>query len=253
MRHGWLGMVVGALALGGATALPAQTLEEVLAKNYQARGGLEKITAISSARITGTMTMGGGMEAPFVWQWKRPNKLRLEFTFQGMTGVQAYDGQTGWMIMPFLGSSDPEKMPEDQLADIKEQADFDGELVNWKAKGNQVELVGREKVEGTDAFKLKVVKPSGEVSFLFLDAEYFLEIKGESKRNVRGQEMEFESALGDYKEVGGVMIPHSLSSKIKGTPVGQTITFTKVELNVPLDDSLFVMPAAAKKAAAPSQ
>ncbi len=247
------GLAIGAWAVLFSAATLAQTLDEVLAKHYEARGGLEKITAVSSARITGTMSMGGGMEAPFIWQWKRPNKLRLEFTVQGVTGVQAYDGQTGWMIMPFLGSSDPEKMPGDQLADLREQADFEGELVNWKAKGHQVELLGREKVEGTDAFKLKVVKSNGDVTFVYLDAEYFLEIKGEGKRTLRGQELEFESSIGDYKEVGGLMIPHSMSSRAKGAPVGQTVTFTKVELDVPLDDSLFAMPAVANKDAQPAK
>lgn len=245
-------MVIAVGAALWAGAAPAQTLDEILAKNYQARGGLERITSVSSARITGTMSMGGGMEAPFVWQWKRPNKLRLEFTFQGMTGVQAYDGQTGWMIMPFMGSSDPERMPEDQLADIREQADFDGELVNWKEKGHQVELVGKEKIEGTDAYKLKVTKKNGDVSYVFLDAEYFLEIRGEGKRTLRGQEVEFESSVGDYKEVGGLLIPHAMSSRAKGMPGGQTLTFSKVELNVPLEDSLFAMPAA-EKGTAPSR
>jgi len=245
-------MVIAVGASLWAGAVQAQTLDEILAKNYQARGGLERITSVSSARITGTMSMGGGMEAPFVWQWKRPNKLRLEFTFQGMTGVQAYDGQTGWMVMPFMGSSDPEKMPEDQLAEIREQADFDGELVNWKEKGHQVELVGKEKIEGTDAYKLKVTKKNGDVSYVFLDAEYFLEIRGEGKRTLRGQEVEFESSVGDYKEVGGLLIPHAMSSRAKGMPGGQTLTFSKVELDVPLEDSLFAMPAA-KKGTAPSR
>ncbi len=240
-------VAVGAALWAGAA--PAQSLDEILAKNYQARGGLERITSVSSARITGTMSMGGGMEAPFVWQWKRPNKLRLEFTLQGMTGVQAYDGQTGWMVMPFMGSSDPEKMPEDQLADIREQADFDGDLVNWKEKGHQVELVGKEKVEGTDAYKLKVTKKNGDVSYVFLDAEYFLEIRGEGKRTLRGQEVEYESSVGDYKEVGGLLIPHAMSTKAKGMPGGQTLTFSRVELDVPLEDSLFAMPAASKGAA----
>lgn len=252
MRNRTCLLKVGACAVLFAAAAPAQTLDEVLARNYDARGGLEKIAALSSARITGTMTMGGGMEAPFIWQWKRPDKVRLEFTVQGMTGVQAYDGQTGWMIMPFLGSSNPEQMPEDQLADLKEQADFEGELVNWKAKGHQVELLGKEKVEGTEAFKLKVVKNNGTISYVYLDAEYYLEIKGEGRRTINGREVEFESSIGDYKEVGGLMLPHVMSSKAKGAPLEQTITFSKVELDVPLDDSLFTMPAVANHGTAPS-
>lgn len=246
MRKQIIVLATGLGVLLGAAA-GAQTLEEVLAKNYEARGGLPRLTSVSSARLVGTMAMGGGMEAPFVWQWKRPNKLRLEFTFQGITGVQAYDGQVGWMVMPFLGRSEPERMPEDQLADLIDQADFEGELVNWQGKGHRVELLGKETVEGTEAYKLKVARKDGSVSFVYLDAEHYLEIKGEGKRVVRGQEMEFEVAIGDYKEVQGLLLPHSMSSKAKGMPGGQTITFTKVELDVPLDDALFTMPATTAK------
>ena len=243
------------LALGAALmswGAAAQTLDEVLAKNYEARGGLDKILAVQSARLTGKMTMGQGMEAPFVMQWKRPDKLRLEFTLQGMTGVQAFDGKTGWMLMPFLGKTDPEKMSEEDVKNIQEQADFDGELVNWKDKGYEVELLGEEPVEGTEAYKVKVTKPNGDTSIFYLDAEYYLEIKSEGKRTVRGQEVEYEASMGDYKEVDGLMIPHSISSKAKGMPEGQTITIDKVELDVPIDDSIFAMPEVTKKDAAPT-
>jgi outer membrane lipoprotein-sorting protein len=245
MRKSFAVLALGAMLLAWGAA--GETLEEVLAKNYEARGGLDKITAVKSARLTGKMTMGQGMEAPFLWQWKRPNKLRLEFTIQGMTGVQAYDGTTGWMLMPFMGKTEPEKMSQEDADNVKEQADFDGELVNWKEKGYKVELLGKEPVEGTDAWKLKVTKPNGDTTTVYLDAEYYLEIKSEGKRTIRGQEVEYESSVGDYKEVDGLMIPHSITSKAKGTPSGQTITIDKVELNVPIDDAVFAMPEVAKK------
>lgn len=226
-----------------AASAGAQTLDEVLAKNYEARGGLDKLTSVETAKITGTMTMGPGIEAPFTWYWKRPNKLRVEFKIQGQTGIQAYDGTTGWMYMPFMGKTEPEKMPDDLLSSVEDQADFEGALVNWKAKGNQVELEGKENVEGTDAYKLKVTHKSGGVDYVYLDAEYYLEIKTDSTRTIRGQEVESQTSIGDYKEVDGLMIPFSMTSKVKGAPSEQTITFKSVELGVPLDDSIFAMPA----------
>jgi outer membrane lipoprotein-sorting protein len=241
-----LGVVLFAAVVG------AQTLDEVLNKNYEARGGLEKLKAIQSAKITGTITMGEGMEAPLTWYWKRPNKLRSEFTFQGMTGISAYDGTTGWMVMPFMGKTEPEKMPDDQVKAIAAQADFEGPLVDWKAKGNKVELLGKDKIEGTDVYKLKVTRPDGDVTTMYLDADAGLEIKQEGKRNVRGQELEIESSIGDYKNVNGIMIPFSISSKAKGMPGEQMVTFSKVELDVPIDDTLFAMPAP-KAAPAPAK
>jgi outer membrane lipoprotein-sorting protein len=226
-----------------AVAANAQTLDEVLAKYYEARGGLDKLTAVKTAKITGTMTMGPGIEAPFTWYWERPNKLRVEFVVQGQTGIQAYDGTTGWMYLPFMGKTEPEKMADEQLKEMEDQADFEGPLVNWKAKGNQVELVGKESIEGTDAYQLKVTRKSGDVDNVYLDADYYLEIKDEGKRTIRGQEVEFESSIGDYKEIGGLMIPFSISTKAKGSAESQTVTFKTVELDVPVDESIFAMPA----------
>ena len=238
---------VAGLAAVLAVAAGAQTLDDVLAKYYEARGGLAKIEAVKTAKITGSMTVGPGVEAPLTYYWKRPDKVRMEFTVQGKTGIQAFDGTTGWMYLPFMGKTEPEKMPEDAIKDMEEAADFEGPLVNWKAKGNEVELVGKENVEGTPAYKLKVTRKSGDVSFVYLDADYYLEIKSEGKRTVRDQEIEFESSTGDYKEVDGLMLPFSVTSKAKGAPQSQTMTFKSIELDVPIDDALFVMPAPGTK------
>jgi hypothetical protein len=194
------------------------------------------------------MSMGGGMQAPFVFYWQRPNKIRTEFTVQGMTGIQAYDGETGWMLMPFTGKSEPEKMPDELVTSMQDEADFVGPLVDWKEKGHQVELLGKEPVEGTDAYKIKVTRASGNVSTIYLDAEYYLEIKSEGSREINGQKIDFESSTGDYKEVGGLMLPHSVSSQAKGAPGGQTMTFDTIELDVDIDPSLFVMPETAAEA-----
>jgi outer membrane lipoprotein-sorting protein len=237
------------LALGALVAIPAsaQTLDEILAKNLQARGGADKLKAVQTIRLTGTMTVGPGMEAPFVVEQKRPNLVRTDFTIQGMTGSQAYDGKTGWQIMPFGGRKDAEPMPEDQLKQVEEQADFDGPLVDYKVKGHKVELIGKEKVEGSDAWKLKVTLKNGDTRYLYLDADQYLEIRTEGKTTVRGTEIESQSTIGDYKEVNGIMIPFAVEQGAKGSPQKMKMTIQKAELNVPIDGARFKMPTAAKQ------
>ncbi|MCL4818861.1 MAG: hypothetical protein KJ067_06955 [Vicinamibacteria bacterium] len=242
------------LALAGAALLApasAQTLDEILAKNLEARGGADKIKAVKTMRITGRMTVGPGLEAPVVMEFKRPARMRMDFTFQGMTGTQAFDGKGGWQVMPFQGNPNPEPMSPDDIKDAEEQADIDGPLVDWKAKGHSVELVGKEKVEGTDAWKLKITMKGGDVRHVFLDADAYLEIRGEGKRKIRGTEVETEQTISDYKEVGGLVMPHAFEGGPKGSPMRQKITVDKIELDVDIDDARFAMPAK-KDAPAPA-
>ena len=227
----------------------AQTVDELLARNIEAKGGLKKLKAVQTMRATGKMVMGQGLEAPFIMMNKRPKNTRLEFTFQGMTGVQAYDGKTAWMSMPFMGKKDPEAMASDEAKVFEEQADFDGPLVDYKEKGNTVELAGEEQVEGAEAFKLKVTLKNGDVRHIYLDAETYLEIKVEAKRTIRGTEVEGESYMADYKEVDGMMMAHSIETGAKGSPQRQKIVIEKVELNPGIPDSLFKMPVVAPAAA----
>jgi outer membrane lipoprotein-sorting protein len=228
----------------------AQTVDDIIAKNVQARGGMDKLKSVKTIRTTATMTMGPGMEAPGVMVQKRPEMARLEFTIQGLTAVQAYDGSKAWQIMPFMGKKDAELMSGDESKEMEETADLDGPLVDYKAKGNTVELLGKEKIEGTDAYKIKVTLKNGDVQTEYIDADSFLEIKEETKRMVRGTEREFESSIGDYKEVDGIIFPFAVESGIKGTDQKQKITISKIELNVPAEDSLFKMPPPAPPAPA---
>ncbi len=223
------------------------TLEQVIANNIEAKGGRAAMDAIKTIEANGRATVGPGMEAPIKISFKRPSMVRLEITVQGMTIIQAYDGETGWFVMPFTGSTDPEKMSDDQLKDVVEMADFDGVLVDWEKKGHEVELIGKEEIEGTEAYKLKVTLKTGDVVYYYLDAEYFLEIKSESKRTVRDQEVEVETTQGDYKEVDGLMIAHSQEVRPKGAPAGQTITIEKIELNLEVADTTFGMPEKASE------
>ena len=230
--------------------LSAQTVDEIIAKNIQARGGMEKLKSVQSIKSTATMSMGGGMEAPGVLIQKRPQLARLEFTVQGLTAVQAYDGKNAWQIMPFMGKKDPEIMSADEAKETEEMADLDGPLVDYNSKGHKVELLGKEKVEGTDVYKLKVSLKNGDVQTIYIDADSFLEIKEETRRTVRGTEQIIESSIGDYKEVNGIVFPFAEESGVKGSAEKQKLTITKVELNVPADDSIFKIPPPAPAAPA---
>ena len=236
--------LVVALAVLLVPSMLAQTVDEIIAKNVQARGGMDKIKSVQTIRSTATMTMGPGMEAPGLMIQKRPDMARLEFTVQGLTAIQAYDGKDAWQIMPFTGKKDPETMSADDKKDLEENGDIDGPLVDYKSKGNKVELLGKEKLEGTDAYKLRVALKNGDVITMYLDADSFLEIKEELKRNVRGSEQEVEAVMGDYKEVNGLMFPFATENGIKGCQQKQKITISKIELNTPVDDAIFKMPPA---------
>src|SRR3954471_23403383 len=186
-----------------------QTTDELLEKNLKAMGGKDKLMAVKSMRMTGKMKMGP-MEAPITIVKARPSEMRVDFTIQGMTGTSAYDGKTGWQLMPFMGNKDPQKMTEEQLKDIRVEADFDGPTFDYKAKGNKVEYVGKEDVEGTPAYKLHVTTKDGKESNDFFDAETYLLIRSEGMRNVQGQDLEVVTTFGDYKTVDGLTIAHSM-------------------------------------------
>lgn len=226
-------------------ALPAsaQTADEIIAKYLKTIGGAAKLEALKTLRRTGKFTGGGGFEAVVVQENKRGEMTRQEFTFQGMTGVSAYDGKVGWKIEPWGGKKDVESLSEEELKSIIEEADFDGPLINYRQKGHKVEFAGTEPVEGTDTYKLKVTLKNGDVSYYFMDTDYYVPIKIETKRVVRGAEQESETVLGDYKEVTGVYLPHSYESGQKGSPNKSQITYEKIEANMPLEDSRFKQPA----------
>jgi outer membrane lipoprotein-sorting protein len=230
-----------------AVAARAQTVDEIVAKHVEARGGMAKIKAVKTMRSTGKRDLAPGLSAPIVVEQSRPNKMRADFTVQGLTGTLAYDGASGWQIMPFQGNKDPEPMAEEMVKEFAEDSDIDGPLVDWKEKGHKIELVGKEQVEGTDAYKLKLTRKGGTVSHVWIDADSFLEIKGETKRMVRGTEQETVYVVGDYKEVAGMMMPHSVQFSEKGGPV-MSMTFDKIEVNPAVEDARFKMPAAPKKA-----
>jgi hypothetical protein len=233
-------------------ALPVsgQTVDEILAHYLKSIGGMEKIQAVQTLRRSGKFIGNGGFEAVIAQENKRGNSVREEFSMQGMTAINAYNGKAGWKIEPWNGKKDPEALGEEEMKSILEDSDFDGPLVNYRQKGYQVEFMGMDKFEGTDTFKLKVTEPNGDVYIYYLDTDYYVPIKVDTKRIVRGAEREYETALADYKEVAGWYLPYSMETNVKGSQDKSKVVYEKIEANVPIDDSRFTMPVAAKS---PSQ
>jgi hypothetical protein len=247
-RKPLLAIALAALVVPSASAARAATVDEIVAKHFEAQGGVEKLKKVQTWRMTGKMTMGAGMEAVVTMERKRPATSRLEFSAGGMTGVRVVNGANSWQLMPFMGQAAPEPLRGEELADAVEQADFDGPLMDWKAKGHTLELAGTEPVEGADAFKLKLTRKGGKVEYLYLDAETYLTVKREAKRFIRGSEVEGEAWLSDYKEVAGMMVPFTTSQGMKGSERRQAMSFDKIEADVAIDGARFAMPGASTAA-----
>ena len=229
-----------------AAILSAQTAEELINRNLQAKGGIDKIKAIRSLRATGKVQQGG-FTAQVGALAMAPNLLRQSFTVQGMTQIQAYDGSTGWKIAPFEGRKDPERLGEDELRDIVEDAIFLGPLVDYQAQGSRVEYIGKDLLDGDDVHRLKVTLKNGDIYYYYLDPETFLEVRMEKVQFIRGAVHESVIECGSYKLVAGVYMPFTYETGSKQSTERSKITYDKIEPNVTLDPAEFKMPAAGKE------
>jgi len=230
------------LALAAASA-HALTVDELLAKNLEARGGADKVAAIKTLKSEGKMIFGGEFELALTQYAKAPDSVRAEASIQGLTGVQAWDGKDAWQIAPFQGRKDPEKMSADDAKSLADDAPIAGALIGARERGSKIDYLGTEDVDGTDAHKLKVTMKNGDVEYVYLDPDHFLEIRMVAQRSVRGTQVESVTDYGDYEQVDGVYFPFSMSTESK--PDGNRVqtTIEHAEANVAMDDSLFAFPA----------
>ena len=234
-------------ALGIALAQPAmaQTADEIVAKVLAARGGLEKSKAIQSERVIGTIYFNPELYGPFVAEFKRPGKMHNELTIRDKTVVRTFNGKDGgWVINPFARKNLPEPMSADDMKDAANESDFDGPLVDAKTKGNVIELAGTEKVEGRDAYILKVTRQDGTVSSYSFDKETFLLTKWSGVDSAHGEGVTRETFFHDYRDVGGLKFAFELDSNNPEAQVTQKILVEKIELDPHIDDSHFERPSA---------
>jgi hypothetical protein len=171
--------------------------------------------------------------------------MRVEITVQGMTLTQATDGQAAWVIAPMVGAGGAVILPAEEAAGLKDQADMEGPLVNWAAKGNKVELLGRETRFGGEAFRLKVKLKSGDVRYVYIDRQTFKQVAEEGERpSPRGRVL-VETRLSDHRMVDGLLVPFVLDISA-GANERQQVAFDTVEVNAPIGDARFAVPPGAK-------
>ena len=229
----------------GTSAVRAQTVDDVVAQNIKARG-FEKWRTVQTIKVTADITIQGQSARTTVWQ-KRPSEMRQELRIGGTTLVQAYDGTTAWAINPqlFNGSLDPHELSGQEAATIKDQAEFESVLFDYKAKGHTVELIGKEQIENADVFHLKVTKANGQIQQFFIDAKTGLERRVVSSVTQAGQTVELTSEPGNFKDVNGIQMPFSVTQSVAGLPAVQ-LTVHSIEFNVPVDEAMFRMPKASR-------
>ena len=226
----------------------AQSVDDLVAKNLKARGGEDKLRGLKTMRITGKVSVQG-MDLQMTVNAKRPNMMRQEMQIQDKKVVTAFDGDKAWMINPMMGADAAQEVQGPQGDMAKEQADFDGPLMDYKTKGHTIELVkgespdGADKLpDGTKVYKLKITRKGGRVQYIYLDADSGIEVRTTNQIDQNGQMQNIDTELADYRPEDGIMVPHTVRTLMNGQAM-LTMSVDKVEFNVPLDDTLFKMPA----------
>jgi hypothetical protein len=221
----------------------AESVDDLVAKHVAARGGLVALRAISTVTAAGRMRIPGFDAIVGYREYlERPSSARVDVTIQGLTAVQAYDGTTGWQIQPFGGRKDPEKLTGDEVKALEERADFEDALIDYKAKGNTVEFLGTDDVDGAPAYALRAKFKNGDESIYYLDPDAMLVIRVVSKQFLRGAEVQNVSDFGDYEKVAGVWFPFEISTGPKGSSARTLITFDSIVANAPVPATLFAFP-----------
>jgi hypothetical protein len=248
-------------------AAPQLSVAQIVEKNVAARGGLERWRAVKTLELKGKMEAGGNRrptipvpgvkvgtevrekrlteqaQLPSVLELSRGRKQRLEIQFNGQTAVQVYDGSQGWKVRPFLNRHEVERFTPEELKAASQAADLDGRLIDYATKGSKIELVGVEKVEDRNAYKLKVTDKNGYTCHEWVDAENFLELKVEgTPRRLDGKYHSVATYLRDYRSVNGLVMPYLMETSVDGVKDTEKIQIEEIVSNPKLDASQFAMP-----------
>jgi len=216
------------------SVVSAQTLEEIV-KKYTAANKLDQVSNLKTIKITANMSMMG-MEMPMVMWMKNPNKIKSVTTFNGQEMIQVFDGEKGYVVSPMTGSTDPVEMTEDQVKQTLRNSMFQNYMANY-FKNGQLALAGEDKVNDKPAYKIKATAEGGTVIDMYIDKSSYLLVKTSTTTSQGGMTITMDSYLSDYTETSGLLIPMKTTSSAQGMDI--IINFTKIEVDVPMDDSLF--------------
>lgn len=230
--------VVAIIIIAFVNVAQAQSVNEVLDKHFKAVGQ-EKLAAVQSFYIKAKVSQMG-MDMPMEMKIKKPDMFIMTVDVQGQKMIQAFDGQKGWMIAPWV-SPDPQELAGDQLTQAKDQVNMEGELYNYEKKGSAAELGGKVNVDGKDAYRIKLTTKDGNVKDYFIDANTYLISKVKAKVSAQGQTVDVEQIMSDNKTIDGITMAMKIESK---SPMGSTIILMEeVKFNEKFDDAIFKQPA----------
>lgn len=221
-----------------ASSLRAQTADEIIAKHIEAIGGIENWKKINTVIQVGNMSVQGA-EIEITSTGIHNVGARQDISLMGMTGYQIITLTEGWSFMPFQGQATPEAITADDLKNGRDGLDLHGPLLDYATKGHKVEYLGKEDVDGTDCFKLKVTLEWGNEQTLYVDVNTYYIIKSVQVRNANGQEMEVVTTFSNYTKLPeGILMPMSMSVPL-GPGFAAEMTVSKIEINKPVDPAVF--------------
>lgn len=231
--------------------LNAQTVDEIISKYHKSIGGVDKLKAHTSVKAIGKAPTPQG-DFPFEFYQEKPNKIKVVIDIMGKKMVaQAYDGETAWMLNPFMGES-AQKLPEDQSKSVREEAELEDPFIDYAAKGHEVTLEGTADIEGVQCFVVKLVKHKGNAEkestqYYYFDKENAIPIMVKTSVKVGDQAgQQVETYFSDYREVeGGIVMPFSMEVKM-GDQVVQAMVFDTITINTDIPDEEFKFPADAQ-------
>lgn len=229
-----------AMFLSASVFVQAQTLDKVLNDYFKATG-MDKFAKVKTVEMKAKLSQMG-MELPMTIKVKRPDKFRMEMEIQGQKAISAYDGKNGWTIAPWV-SPEPQDLAGEQLERAKEQADLEGDLWDYAKKGSKATYMGKEDLDGTEVYKIKLEKKNGDVQYYYIDTDSNMLLKTTTTTSQNGQEMEVESIMSNYKDFDGIILPTSIENKVKGTNQSGTVEIEDIKFDVDMPDSIFAKPA----------
>lgn len=211
----------------------AQTADEIVNKHIEAIGGVAAWKKVNSMVSTGSLKVQGA-DVNVNMTVLNGKGSRQDISVMGMNGYQIVTPTAGWNFMPFQGQKAPEPITADDLKEAQEGLDVQGSLIDYKTKGHSIELLGKDDVDGVEAFKIKETLKSGKVETIFIDPKTYYIIRQITKQKANGKEADVTTDLSNYQKLPeGIMVPMSIT-----LPFGE-MTITKVELNKPIDENIF--------------
>jgi hypothetical protein len=221
---------------GASLMAMAQTADEIIEKHIAAIGGKENWKKVTSMVMVGKLNvMGRDVDVTITGVHLKGS--RQDISVAGMNGYSFTTPNNGWNYMPFQGQTKPEPMTADDVKEGLDDLDLQGNLLDYQAKGHTVELLGKEDVEGTECFKLKITRKNSGEQVVFIDPATYYIIRTVTKRKAMGQEMDLSVDVSDYREVNGIKVPFSVSQQFG------TVVFTSIKVNEAVDEKLFANPS----------